>query len=231
MNQKSFSAKPLAPPGRLGVDTGPVLLAGCISVGPDYQQPETGMPDAWNQAVSQDLGSGAPVLVSWWQVLDDPVLSDLIAQAAVSNLDVKVVMARLEAAGAAYGVARSAVLADRERHRVRRRHARQRGHGAGDAGEPRPRRPALPARRRHGVGTGSVGPRAADRGVVAGLLRGGGRSLPRRAGGAVRAGGLELRRRAHPPAADFQAGRQYRDAEGNPGHREEPQHWRAWCRT
>ena len=84
-----------------------ILLAGCISVGPDYQRPETQTPDAWNQAVTRDLGSGEPALVSWWQVLDDPVLSDLITQAAVSNLDVKVVLARLEAAGATYGVARS----------------------------------------------------------------------------------------------------------------------------
>jgi NodT family efflux transporter outer membrane factor (OMF) lipoprotein len=68
------------------------------------------MPDAWNQAVRQDLGAGAPALAGWWQVLGDPVLSDLIAQATASNLDVKAVAARLEAAQAAYGVARSAYV-------------------------------------------------------------------------------------------------------------------------
>ncbi len=85
-----------------------VLLSGCLSVGPDYKPPEVKTPDAWNRAVMQDFQSGAPSLMTWWQVLDDEVLSGLIAQAAVSNLDVKIVLARLEEAEARYGVTRSA---------------------------------------------------------------------------------------------------------------------------
>jgi NodT family efflux transporter outer membrane factor (OMF) lipoprotein len=84
-----------------------LLLSGCVSVGPDYQRPETPMPDAWNQAVSKELGSGAPVLVSWWDVLNDAQLSLLIMDAAQSNLDLKALMARVEQAEARYGVARA----------------------------------------------------------------------------------------------------------------------------
>ena len=83
------------------------FLAGCVSVGPDYRRPQTKAPDAWNRAVMQDFGSGVPRLVTWWDSLGDPVLSDLVVRAAVFNLDVRAVLARLEAAEAAYGVRRA----------------------------------------------------------------------------------------------------------------------------
>lgn len=82
--------------------------AGCVSVGPDYQQPTTSVPDAWNRAAMQNFDSAAPSLVTWWQVLDDPVLSELVTEAAAANLDVRAVLARVEAAQASYGVVRSA---------------------------------------------------------------------------------------------------------------------------
>jgi NodT family efflux transporter outer membrane factor (OMF) lipoprotein len=80
---------------------------GCLSVGPDYQRPETKTPDAWNRAVTQDLESGRSPVVTWWDLFQDPQLSLLIQDAAQSNLDLKAVLARLEAAEAQYGVARS----------------------------------------------------------------------------------------------------------------------------
>jgi len=85
-----------------------MVVSGCMSVGPDYKRPETEAPDAWNQAVTKDLESGKPNLMTWWTLLGDPMLSDLITQAAVSNLDVRAVLYRLEAAEARYGVSRSA---------------------------------------------------------------------------------------------------------------------------
>jgi len=84
------------------------VVSGCMSVGPDYKPPEVKAPDAWNQAVMQDLAPGNPNLVTWWTLLGDPMLTDLISQAVVSNLDVKIVLYRLEAAEARYGVTRSA---------------------------------------------------------------------------------------------------------------------------
>ncbi len=84
-----------------------ILLSGCLSVGPDYQRPETRMADAWNQAVTRDLESGQSPVAAWWDLFNDPVLSVLILDAAQSNLDLKAVVARLEQAQAQYGVARS----------------------------------------------------------------------------------------------------------------------------
>lgn len=84
-----------------------ILLAGCISVGPDYRRPESRLPDAWNQAVTQGLESGRSASTDWWRVFNDERLSLLILDAAQANLDLKAVVARLEQAQAQYGVARA----------------------------------------------------------------------------------------------------------------------------
>lgn len=85
-----------------------MFTAGCASIGPDYQRPEAPIADAWNRAVMQDLETGRPNLVAWWEILDDPLLTGLITEAAASNHNVRIVLARLEAAEARYGVTRSA---------------------------------------------------------------------------------------------------------------------------
>jgi outer membrane protein, multidrug efflux system len=84
------------------------LAAGCVAVGPDYERPGAKTPDAWNLAALAGFEEGAPTLLAWWEVFGDPELSGLIEQSAASNLDVKSVLARVEAAQAAYGVARAA---------------------------------------------------------------------------------------------------------------------------
>lgn len=81
--------------------------SGCFTVGPDYERPETRMPDAWNQVATEGLGSGASPVVAWWDLFGDPGLSILILDAAEANRDLKAVAARLEQAQAQYGVARS----------------------------------------------------------------------------------------------------------------------------
>ena len=93
----------------LGFLFGLLILGGggCLSVGPDYRRPETRIPDAWNQAVTQDLASGSSPVVTWWDLFNDAQLSRLIQDAAQANLDLKAVLARLEQAQAQYGVARS----------------------------------------------------------------------------------------------------------------------------
>ena len=73
----------------LGFLFGLLILGGggCLSVGPDYRRPETRIPDAWNQAVTQDLASGSSPVVTWWDLFNDPTLSLLIQDAAQANLD------------------------------------------------------------------------------------------------------------------------------------------------
>jgi NodT family efflux transporter outer membrane factor (OMF) lipoprotein len=86
-------------------------LAAC-RVGPDYERPALSSPaaykevDGWKQAEPADqLQRGA-----WWRVFGDPVLDDLEAQCAASNLDVAVAAAQFRQAEALVRQARAGFL-------------------------------------------------------------------------------------------------------------------------
>lgn len=84
------------------------LLAGC-SVGPDYRPKsaaELGAPDAWSVTASPT----AEDLTRWWRNFDDPVLGQLVEQAAAANLDVAQAVARLRQAREALVISRSDLL-------------------------------------------------------------------------------------------------------------------------
>jgi len=88
------------------VGSSAILLAGCMS-GPDYEQPEIEMPDAWHQAVQEELGEKAPSLQTWWTVFGDETLNGLIVKASTNNLTLKTAAARVEQAAALRGVSAS----------------------------------------------------------------------------------------------------------------------------
>ena len=79
-------------------------LAGCASVGPDYQRPETPTPEQWRISIQQanDLAN-----TRWWEQFQDPVLNDLIQIALQENKDVQIAAARVEEFMGRYGVVRS----------------------------------------------------------------------------------------------------------------------------
>lgn len=85
----------------------PLLMAGCVSVGPDYEPPETSVPDAWHAAVLDEFESGEPDLQTWWTVFGDETLNNLITKASTNNLDLKTAAARIEQAAALRGVSAS----------------------------------------------------------------------------------------------------------------------------
>ncbi len=89
------------------VGSGIVLLNGCISVGPDYEVPETPMPDAWHEAVLDEVESGDPNLQTWWTVFGDDTLNGLITKASTNNLTLKTAAARIEQSAALRGVSAS----------------------------------------------------------------------------------------------------------------------------
>ncbi len=81
-----------------------LALAGCITVGPDYERPGQTLPDYWHHSPDPALVPGKAVIRSWWTVFDDPMLTGLIEQAAESNLDLKLAVARVREARARLGV-------------------------------------------------------------------------------------------------------------------------------
>ncbi|HEY6926765.1 MAG TPA: TolC family protein, partial [Steroidobacteraceae bacterium] len=74
-----------------------LVLEGC-AVGPDYHRPAVGGAESgWSTTISPDT---APVDVSPWQSLGDPVLTQLIEAALAHNLDLREAEANLRAARA-----------------------------------------------------------------------------------------------------------------------------------
>ena len=90
-----------------------LLLAGCAAVGPDYAPPPDAAPAGWNTRLQDGLRADTADperLARWWQALDDPVLSDLIAQATQGNLDLKQATARVREARARRGISRAGLF-------------------------------------------------------------------------------------------------------------------------
>lgn len=84
-----------------------VLLNGCVSVGPEYEKPDVTMPDAWHDAITEEVESDEPNLQTWWTVFGDETLNDLITKASTNNLGLKTASARIEQAAALRGVSAS----------------------------------------------------------------------------------------------------------------------------
>jgi NodT family efflux transporter outer membrane factor (OMF) lipoprotein len=81
-------------------------LSACAAVGPDYTPPAAPAPAAWHTPLGNGLEAGAADLDlgAWWQVFQDPVLTDLVKKAAGANLDAAVARARVREARARRGL-------------------------------------------------------------------------------------------------------------------------------
>lgn len=77
-----------------------VVLAGCVTVGPDYVAPQTA-PAALQQAGTVDYVADHPV-ATWWSQFDDPVLDQLVRGALIANLDVRIAVSRVNEARAVF---------------------------------------------------------------------------------------------------------------------------------
>lgn len=75
-----------------------MLLAGCVSVGPNYSTPSPRLPASYGETPA-GIGSGA-VEATWWRAFDEPALAALIQRALAANHDVGIAAARVEEARA-----------------------------------------------------------------------------------------------------------------------------------
>lgn len=88
-------------------------LAGC-AVGPDFAEPDNALAEV-DLAPRQDLQdysrlSSAGVPSKWWQLFEDPILTQLQARAASGNLDLQIASERIEQSRAQLGIASSELL-------------------------------------------------------------------------------------------------------------------------
>jgi len=82
-------------------------VAGCITVGPDYERPSVDVPATWRLDLlqEQDVANA-----KWWAQFGDPVLTSLIETALRDNLDVGIAAARIDQFIGALTVTRSQSL-------------------------------------------------------------------------------------------------------------------------
>ncbi len=88
-----------------------LIVAGCVTVGPDYIRPETPLPPVWHTQLQRGLTTAEmdpENLAAWWTGFKDPQLSHLIEQALAGNLDLKKARARVREARARRGTAQAA---------------------------------------------------------------------------------------------------------------------------
>ena len=80
------------------------ILAGCKTVGPNYQRPPVAIPDQFygsNAVASSASLADAP----WFDVFGDPTLRALIDEALRNGYDARIAAARVEEARARFGIA------------------------------------------------------------------------------------------------------------------------------
>src|ERR1700721_4540005 len=84
-----------------------ILEAGCI-MGPKYKRPIVDVPQGYRASAPQQAAQASSLgNEQWWQVYQDPVLTQLIHTAIAQNYDVRIAAPRVLEAQAQVGITRS----------------------------------------------------------------------------------------------------------------------------
>src|SRR5258708_20463335 len=91
----------------LGIVTALVLEAGCM-MGPKYKRPAVNVPQEYRAPAPQQAAAASSLgNEEWWQLYQDPVLTQLIHTAVAQNYDVRIAAARVLEAQAQVGIPRA----------------------------------------------------------------------------------------------------------------------------
>jgi outer membrane protein, multidrug efflux system len=93
----------------LGIVTtlGLMMMTGCL-MGPKYQRPAVDIPQEYRAPAPQQAAQASSLgNEQWWQVYQDPVLTQLIHTAIAQNYDVRIAAARVLEAQAQVGITRA----------------------------------------------------------------------------------------------------------------------------
>ncbi len=85
-----------------------VFLNACAPVGPDYQPPQTDLPQSWSRTpTGTEMGVSSAALQTWWTLFDDPLLTHLLERVQAGNLDLQIAQSRIRQARAQYRIVSS----------------------------------------------------------------------------------------------------------------------------
>lgn len=91
---------------RTSVSAGALLALGaCTMVGPDFVTPEAPQSEAWLEEGDDRVKREETDISKWWEVFNDPILSELINKAAAQNLDLQTAGLRIIESRASLGIA------------------------------------------------------------------------------------------------------------------------------
>lgn len=86
-----------------------LLLSGCADVSmKEYRRPDAPVKSSWSKPT--DVSAAETIRPDWWKEFHDPYLDELVNKAIASNIDLRVLAARIQVAGAAVGEARAGAL-------------------------------------------------------------------------------------------------------------------------
>lgn len=88
-----------------------LLISSCANfAGPAYSRPKAPWKHTWSERDDVSLSYEKSLAKDFWREFDDPYLNRLIEQALSANLDLRLLAARIEAAGAVIGQERARAL-------------------------------------------------------------------------------------------------------------------------
>src|SRR5690348_16890275 len=91
----------------LGIVTALALMTGCM-MGPNYKRPPLNVPQEYSAPAPQPADQASSLgNEQWWQVYQDPVLTQLLHTAIAQNYDVRIAATRVLEAQAELGITRS----------------------------------------------------------------------------------------------------------------------------
>src|ERR1700746_757247 len=91
----------------LGILAVLVLEASCV-MGPKYKRPTANVPQEYRAPAPQQAAAASSLgNEKWWQVYQDPVLTELIHTAVAQNYDVRIAATRVLEAHAQVGITRA----------------------------------------------------------------------------------------------------------------------------
>ena len=82
-----------------------LATAGCAPVGPDFTRPATAVSNQWSDYVREDFQFEPQDSAAWWNVLNDPVINDLVVLSHQQNNNLKIAGLRVLESRAALGIA------------------------------------------------------------------------------------------------------------------------------